>query len=439
MPGTVRVITTDSACNQTTTDQSDTVTGIGYTWALSTGASGTGSSLTTNFLTAGTYVCTFTASATNAVCGVVSTNLITTGVVVKVDLDVIHPAGGELTEAAEDSDGGFVAVKRDDDTPVTQLLLRKIEPLALGGQYKVVFSSSKLKVWQNSNGTGAVISDQTTFDAIVTTTLYLEGLSKSASIGAEEISLIWVDSSGGEHDCGEKVNFTVVRAEFDLQAKMWIREQWIDVPIHPIANPLNNKIAGGDDRDNRNDPGASYRVSTVVTVIPFEVLDEDGIKDGSANHIPGLSTLYIREDSLPYPDEEDYSPTNRLLPGATPNDSEPPGTSRMHLDPVTSVDAQIATVRFYGEANDPLIPLSCDIDWDFSVTIDASDPLDPTYLAEGAHDNYPAFEVDLQGQGGARFQPYYWLHAWPSQVSLLCDMFNGLDVTIPANTEGQIP
>ncbi len=111
VPGTIRIITTDACCDQTTTDQSDTVTGIGYTWSLSTGATGTGSSLTTNLLAPGTYVCTFTATATNAVCGVVSTNLVATGTVVSADLKsvVFTSDHNVLTDNNADwGDGGTV-------------------------------------------------------------------------------------------------------------------------------------------------------------------------------------------------------------------------------------------------------------------------------------------------------------------------------------------
>ena len=99
VPGTVRVTYIDSCCDQTINEGPDVITGIGYTWSLSTGASGTGSSLTTNLLTAGTYVCTFTALATNAICGVVSTNLVATGTVVQVEpslVDASDPSNTKL-------------------------------------------------------------------------------------------------------------------------------------------------------------------------------------------------------------------------------------------------------------------------------------------------------------------------------------------------------
>jgi hypothetical protein len=85
-PGIIRVINKDKCCNLTTNTGPDG-TGVGYTWSLTGGVSGSGSSLTTN-LPPGTYVWTCTASVTNAVCAVASTNLVATGTVHKTTITV---------------------------------------------------------------------------------------------------------------------------------------------------------------------------------------------------------------------------------------------------------------------------------------------------------------------------------------------------------------
>jgi hypothetical protein len=86
VPGTIRIITTAGDCSKTTNTQPDSITGIGWTWSVA-GASGSGSSVTTNFSAPGNYTCTFTATATNAVCGPVSTNL-------QASVEVVGPAWG---------------------------------------------------------------------------------------------------------------------------------------------------------------------------------------------------------------------------------------------------------------------------------------------------------------------------------------------------------
>ena len=85
--GTIRIITPHGDCSVSTNNTSDSVTGTNYTWSLSGGASGPGSSLTTN-LPPGVYIWTCTVAATNKICGVVSTNLVATGTVVSVNLNV---------------------------------------------------------------------------------------------------------------------------------------------------------------------------------------------------------------------------------------------------------------------------------------------------------------------------------------------------------------
>ncbi len=83
VPASIRIVTTATDCVLTTNYTPDTITGTSYSWSLSGGASGSGNSLTTN-LPPGRYIWTCTASAVNALCGVVSTNLVATGTVVNI-------------------------------------------------------------------------------------------------------------------------------------------------------------------------------------------------------------------------------------------------------------------------------------------------------------------------------------------------------------------
>ncbi len=363
------------------------------------------------------------------------TNVMLGNIVVEVDLDIVHPATGELADDKEESDGGYVALKRDDTTVMTNLKLHKASPSSVGGNYKLQFSNTKIKIWKNSDRTSAVVSDSTTFDTASDTTLYVEGSALSSSLRDVEVKLkLEVNNSSV---CEDIVKFTVVSAEFDVQAKMWIREQWIDVPFHPIDNIFNNKIAGGDDRDGDLSPTAAFRVSQKVTIIPYKDLDLDGIKDGTNLNVPGLSSFYDRS-SLPDPEGAEYSSTNRLPATAVPIETAVPDTSRMDVVGVARTNDFKSKVKFSGEANDPLIFWSCDIEWDIKIEIIVTDPLQPTYKITGGHDNYPSFEIDLEGTE-PRFNGYLILHSLPSDVLLLCDdPISDFDVIIPSTAEGDI-
>jgi hypothetical protein len=215
-----------------------------------------------------------------------------------VDLDIVHPATGELEETKQNdqSKGGYIAVRRDDETPVTKLVIRKRASID-GMKYRLKFNvGASFKIWKDEARTQAVTSEQTEFDPDEETNLYFEGLKKSGAIGQHDITL-QAFINGEPHDA-ETIYTTVVEAEFDVWLNVFIPIQWTDFPaVHPIhldtfTNPLDpfpiptmiyrRKIAAGDDRGFNNrffenpardvddiDNGKSSRVHTQVTIIPF--------------------------------------------------------------------------------------------------------------------------------------------------------------------------
>ena len=185
----------------------------------------------------------------------------------KVELDIIHPATGEVSDSDEESPGGLVAIKENANTPVTELLLRNIEPIAAGGDFKLIFSPGNFKIWLNSNGTNEVLSNSTTISATTNTTLYLEGISESSSLGAEQIEVVWTDGAT-TLSCGERVHLTVVEAEFDVVHRVFIPYNWVDVP-HP-AHLFH--VAEGDDRSFDSTLSGTFRVEQRMLLIPFEEL-----------------------------------------------------------------------------------------------------------------------------------------------------------------------
>ena len=320
-------------------------------------------------------------------------------------------------------------------TPVTKLVIRKSDALAsINGSFRLKFTQAdRYKLYSDAAQTQLVVSEQTEFPPNVETTLYFKGEKESLFRGGEAIEL--QSKIGNQWQSSETVKLTVVQAEFDFQIKFWIRENWVDVPWHPINNPLNNRIAGGDDRDASTLPTASYRVTQQVTVIPFRDLDADGIADGSDRNVPGTSSFYTKATSVPRPNEP-YSDSNKLLPGARPAVTGAPDTSEMMITPQNRLTDNKATIRFHGAVNDPLVWLSANINWDITLTVDSTDPLTPSFSVTGRHDNYPAIEIDMTDSDGPRDHAYKWLHPLPSN---LWDLVDGAEIDVPPETQGELP
>jgi hypothetical protein len=149
----------------------------------------------------------------------------------QIDLDIIKTDGAELSDASEESPGGYVPVNNDNDdydftsgtsqildkddtngvtgeNDFVQLSLHHVTPGASGAKYRLVFTSSKIKIWSNANRTNPVTSNVTEFDANVDTTVYVEGVSKGDSAGAEVISITYIQGGTTIADA-DRVNFTV--------------------------------------------------------------------------------------------------------------------------------------------------------------------------------------------------------------------------------------
>jgi hypothetical protein len=393
-----------------------------------------------------------------------------------VDLDIVHPRGGELDEAKQHdpTQGGLVAVRRGDITkpdgfrpePLTKLVIRANSSVQ-GLKWKLRFNAgNNFKIWQDVERAQEVVSEQTEFDPTQDVTLYFEGLKKSGSVGSESVTLLaMIDSTSVET---EKVYFTVVEAQVLIQVRFWIREGWIDLPPHP-QNPIPNyKIAGGDRRDNSLDwePGKGtpplaaapgYRVAQEVVMQPFEELNpivinagdvvtifKPGIRAGSDEDRSGVTSLFLKHGAVPFSALPYDAIVNELLATATPTGTAPPPTDRMHIESSRSSDRK-GTVRFYGAVSDPLVLFAADIDWDLSVTIDATDPINLKYEIGGSHDDYPAIEVNMKFDAKdpnpttTPFttipQPYFKLHPLPSNVF---DLMNGEEVIINPVKKGAV-
>jgi hypothetical protein len=381
-----------------------------------------------------------------------------------VDLDIVHPATGELAESDQHdaTKGGLVAVKRGDftrpegsrDEPVTKLVIRANNSIP-GLKWRLRFNGGTVfKIWKEVQRINPVVSDQTEFDSAQDVTLYFEGLKKSGAVGSESVKLLaMINGSSNEADTAY---FTVVEAQVLVQVRFWIREGWLSVPWHPTANPFGNTIAGGDRHNESLDwePGygtpplstaRGYRVAQEAVIIPFEELNPTlypGIRHTSAENVSGTTSLWHKPTSVPHPSSP-YSSTNELLPTATPTDIASPSTSRMHFD-TSRPNNRKGKVRFYGAVSDPLVPGALDIDWDLNVTIDGTDPLNLKYEIDGSHDDYPSVEVNMKFDAkdprvSAPFtttpQPHFYLHPLPGNV---WNLANGVQINISPAKKGDV-
>jgi hypothetical protein len=139
--------------------------------------------------------------------------------VIKADLDAHtiyrNASAGLLPDSLEAVLGAWLPKNDDDDdydasnTPDYQqsgeivgendllpIVLHPLQPTGLGGTYWLVFNNQLVRVWQNANRTGEVVSTpspfQTVFDASVETTLYVEGIAGS---GSTTIRVDWVNGT----------------------------------------------------------------------------------------------------------------------------------------------------------------------------------------------------------------------------------------------------
>ena len=343
--------------------------------------------------------------------------------ILKVDLDIIHPATGELDEAREDADqrSGIVAVKRDDETPVTQLKIHASSSLPAGSKVGLLFTNgsgenTRYRIWKNADFTDEIISSTTELDATIEHTLYIEGLSKSSAESGESVKQVY--TVGTTVFEGDEVKFTVVEAEFDVWLNLFIPVQWGELPfVFDAIPPLGRKLFGGDDRgfyelpfenpaDDVDREESSSRTHQQITVIPFKDLDSDGIKDGSKKQAIGESHNYLKSESVPFPDQ-DYSPTNRLLPDPTVTSVGTGSVADENMD--VSVEFSEGTlntvyVEFGYEADNPIVDPSLPINWSLRLRLSSSDIFLPEFILTGLQDGFPGYEMyvrDSDGDDGA--------------------------------------
>ena len=259
----------------------------------------------------------------------------------KVDIDIVHPASGELLETKEDvSDGGYVSIKRvvenEDLAPVTQLKLHANSSLPSTTKFRLKFTNeNRYKIYSDAERETEVVSEQTEFAANTDTTLYFQGLAKSQSRGGEEVTM-QIGVGGNWYD-GDSVKCTIVQSEFDIVNRVFIPCNWVNVP-HP-GHAIH--VAEGDGRSYDPLLQGSYRVEQSVIICPFEDLSSSRYKSVLKN--PGTTRHFYNSDVVNHTGAthsglEPVQPSY-IVAGATVADGEE-----------AQADVSLVTVRLLSES-----------------------------------------------------------------------------------------
>ena len=153
----------------------------------------------------------------------------------------------------------------------------------------------------------------------------------------------------------------------------------------------------GDDRGFH--PAApSYRLRQLVTVIPDQALDPDGMQEGSIRNLAGEVRAYaedaMADGIIDDVDEDGVSDDCRLFHRAHLAE-----TDHMNVS-VTRTGPKSVLIRLSGTLDSPLAgpaEVLGAIDWDFTLTLDNS--AEPgVWTLSGAHDGFPAYEIYINGQ-----------------------------------------
>jgi hypothetical protein len=181
--------------------------------------------------------------------------------------------------------------------------------------------------------------------------------------------------------------------------------------IHPQAYggilPPSRLAFAGDDRGFEVD-AISYRAKQVVTVLPDESVDADGLEEGSKRNLGGITEsfdarLALANGRIDVADRAEAPGDRRVKHEEVAVD-----TDGMLIDDPIRLGPHRVFVRLrtslVGGPRNRLIAGSPSIDWDIGITIDTSGP-EPLYEVAGVWDGYPAAELYINRQPVFTFMP----------------------------------
>jgi hypothetical protein len=172
--------------------------------------------------------------------------------------------------------------------------------------------------------------------------------------------------------------------------------------------PPRRLVFAGDDRGFNVD-ASSYRAKQMVTVIPDESEDADGLLEGSKQNLGGITEAFDAQLALA---DGRIDNADRTSAATGKLDSRRKtirvDTSGMVIEGPYRLGPHCVFVRlrtsFRGGPRNRLIVGSPSIDWDIGITIDTSGP-DPVYEVSGKWDGYPAAELHINRQCIFAFTP----------------------------------
>ncbi len=182
---------------------------------------------------------------------------------------------------------------------------------------------------------------------------------------------------------------------------------WIHPQSYASLVPLSRVAFAGDDRAFDVD-ATSCRAKQVVTVIPDEAEDADGLLEGSKRNLGGITEsfdarLALADDRIDDGDRSCAPESGNIKLGQTAVN-----TDGMTIDDPVRLGPHQVFVRLRttvkGGPRNRLMVGSPSIDWDIGITIDTSGP-QPIYHLAGTWDGYPAAELYINRQPVLTFLP----------------------------------
>jgi len=355
-----------------------------------------------------------------------------------VDIDFVHPATGEMNESREASEGGYIAIRKDAETPVTKLKLHKLDGMP-SAEFKLTFSSTKIKIWKDAGRTQAVTSDSSLFPANVDTEVFLEGVEKSTA--AKDIEIGLKVKIGSTESSAVTTKATVVQSEFNVTIQAFIPYQWVDVPGNWLPGWIpgapSDEVAVGDNRGYDQSLTRSVRSRQKLVVTPFEDINGEAIKPNTLLGESGLSIHYDKSDSVPAADQGQLHGYSFVANPVEVRRGQ--GTFRQ---PTAGPINRIAPKKLTFTANmaaweGVLGPnISEPIVWNFEFGFDVTNPVIGRVLMSGTRRGFPAYEVYIKKSDGDNMPIYQWM---PPADRTVLSLFNIEQVTSGTPLEINVP
>jgi hypothetical protein len=339
--------------------------------------------------------------------------------ILPVDLDIVHPATGELAEGREDSSskwveahtGGLIALRRNENTPMTKLVLRASSGLPSDASFRVkwteTLSTARVKVWADEARTQLVISLQTEFPTSTDTTLFIEGIKRG--IG-EDLKFTQQVKAGGSWVDGDSVSTTVVHAEIPVVLRAFIPHKWTsgEGPGVPVSLTELSDTIGGN-RQNYSvesyETEPEFKITQKLVMTPYRELHENTDIISERRKKPTeFSHYYERAEDIPLSDQGlNFGET--FVPGATPNWSfRAPEPEAEYKDAGRIGQESYITASLSGSpggwALDGLMP---NIDFEFVIKMERMETGLVPYMrvtVDVTQNQYPAYEAVIGNANG---------------------------------------